>query len=61
MAACAARGTGGFPAAGRHKAQGEKKESNMPGLYFEDFAVGREFRHPLTRTVTEMDNTLFSL
>ena len=33
----------------------------MAGLYFEDFSVGQEFRHPLTRTVTEMDNTLFSL
>ncbi|UPK37421.1 MaoC family dehydratase [Bradyrhizobium sp. 186] len=33
----------------------------MAGLYFEDFSVGREFRHPLTRTVTEMDNTMFSL
>jgi acyl dehydratase len=30
------------------------------GLYFEDFAVGQEFRHPLTRTVTAMDNMLFS-
>ena len=33
----------------------------MAGLYFEDFAVGQEFSHGLTRTVTEMDNTLFSL
>lgn len=33
----------------------------MAGLYFEDFKVGQEFTHPLTRTVTEMDNTLFSL
>jgi acyl dehydratase len=33
----------------------------MAGLYFEDFEVGREFAHPLTRTVTEMDNTMFSL
>ena len=33
----------------------------MAGLYFEDFKVGQEFAHPLTRTVTEMDNTLFSL
>ena len=24
----------------------------MAGLYFEDFSVGLEFRHPLTRTVT---------
>jgi acyl dehydratase len=33
----------------------------MAGLYFEEFSVGQEFRHPLTRTVTEMDNTMFSL
>jgi acyl dehydratase len=30
------------------------------GLYLEDFKVGRVFEHPLRRTVTEMDNTLFS-
>ena len=33
----------------------------MAGMYFEDFEVGQEFSHALTRTVTEMDNTLFSL
>lgn len=32
----------------------------MAGLYYEDFEVGRVFTHALTRTVTEMDNTLFS-
>ena len=31
----------------------------MSGLYFEEFEVGMEFNHPLTRTVTEMDNILF--
>jgi acyl dehydratase len=30
------------------------------GLYFEDFVVGRLFSHRLTRTVTQMDNMLFS-
>jgi acyl dehydratase len=30
------------------------------GLYFEDFSVGHVFRHRLTRTVTQMDNMLFS-
>jgi acyl dehydratase len=30
------------------------------GLYFEDFVVGTLFRHRLTRTVTQMDNMLFS-
>ena len=33
----------------------------MTGLYFEDFEVGQEFKHALSRTVTEMDNTMFSL
>ncbi|WP_428697545.1 MaoC family dehydratase [Stappia sp.] len=32
----------------------------MPGLHFEDFTVGHVFQHTLTRTVTEMDNMLFS-
>ena len=32
----------------------------MQGLCLEDFKVGRVFEHPLRRTVTEMDNTLFS-
>ena len=30
------------------------------GLYFEDFIVGTLTQHRLTRTVTEMDNMLFS-
>ncbi|MFH6785144.1 MULTISPECIES: MaoC family dehydratase [Methylobacterium] len=30
------------------------------GLYFEDFEVGATLRHRLTRTVTQMDNMLFS-
>lgn len=32
----------------------------MAGLYFEEFTVGQVFRHAIRRTVTEMDNTLFS-
>ncbi len=32
----------------------------MNGLYFEEFAEGMVFDHPIRRTVTEMDNTLFS-
>ena len=32
----------------------------MQGLYLEDFEVGRKFEHALRRTVTEMDNMLFS-
>ena len=30
------------------------------GLYFEAFSVGQVFHHRLTRTVTQMDNMLFS-
>ncbi|WP_157215645.1 MaoC family dehydratase [Flavisphingomonas formosensis] len=33
----------------------------MPGLYFEEFEIGQSFDHAFTRTVTEMDNTMFSL
>jgi acyl dehydratase len=32
----------------------------MAGLYYEDLTPGREFDHPWSRTVTEMDNVLFS-
>jgi acyl dehydratase len=32
----------------------------MGGLYYEQFSVGQAFDHPWTRTVTEMDNVLFS-
>ena len=32
----------------------------MPGYYFEEFDVGRKIEHELRRTVTEMDNMLFS-
>ena len=31
----------------------------MGGLYYEEFEVGMEFKHSLTRTVTEMDNIMF--
>ena len=32
----------------------------MAGLYFDAFQEGAVFDHPIRRTVTEMDNTLFS-
>src|SRR5271165_5517521 len=32
----------------------------MPGLYFDEFEVGRVFRHQIRRTVTEADNVWFS-
>lgn len=33
----------------------------MPGLYFEEFTVGQTFQHAMRRTVTEADNTWFSV
>ncbi len=33
----------------------------MAGLTYEQFQEGQVFEHALTRTVTEMDNTMFSL
>ena len=32
----------------------------MAGLYFEQFSVGQHFVHEIRRTVTDMDNILFS-
>ncbi|MEJ7935514.1 MaoC family dehydratase [Sphingobium sp. AN558] len=32
----------------------------MAGLYFDQFSVGQIFRHEIRRTVTDMDNMLFS-
>jgi len=32
----------------------------MPGRYFEELEVGALFKHEPTRTVTEMDNVMFS-
>lgn len=32
----------------------------MAGLYYEEFEIGQTFDHPLRRTVTEMDNLLFT-
>jgi acyl dehydratase len=36
------------------------KEGGVAGLWFEEFKEGMAFEHPWTRTVTEMDNVLFS-
>ena len=33
----------------------------MAGLWLEEFVVGQVFRHPITRTITESDNVLFSM
>jgi acyl dehydratase len=32
----------------------------MAGLYFEQFEIGQSFNHEIRRTVTDMDNMLFS-
>lgn len=32
----------------------------MNGMHYEDFEAGQKYQHPIRRTVTEMDNTLFS-
>lgn len=32
----------------------------MPGIYYEQFEIGKIYEHELRRTVTEMDNMLFS-
>jgi len=32
----------------------------MAGLYFEEFTIGQRFVHEIRRTVTDMDNMLFS-
>jgi acyl dehydratase len=32
----------------------------MAGLYFEQFEIGQSFKHEIRRTVTDMDNMLFS-
>jgi itaconyl-CoA hydratase len=32
----------------------------MPGKFFEELQAGQRFRHTLGRTITEMDNVLFS-
>lgn len=32
----------------------------MPGLYYEELEVGKVYEHPFSRTVTEMDNVMFT-
>ncbi|TMD09734.1 MAG: MaoC family dehydratase [Chloroflexi bacterium] len=36
-------------------------EESWPGRFFEDFTVGEVYRHQLGRTLTEVDNTWFTL
>lgn len=37
------------------------QETDGLGRYFEDFAVGDHYRHPLGRTITDTDNAWFTL
>lgn len=37
-----------------------RTEARLAGLYFEEFVVGQRFAHEIRRTVTDMDNMLFS-
>src|SRR5271165_5304845 len=46
------------PAARGAAQQGRRRP--MAGLYFEEFEEGQVFEHAISRTVTEMDNVLFS-
>jgi acyl dehydratase len=32
----------------------------MRGLYFEEFEIGKVYKHPFSRTVTELDNVMFT-
>lgn len=36
-------------------------QQSVLGLYFEDFEVGEEIRHSLSKTIFECDNNLFSM
>ena len=36
-------------------------KQSILGLYFEDFIVGQELRHSLSKTIFESDNNFFSL
>ncbi len=39
---------------------GEPERHPRGGMYFEDFEIGRTYKHRYYRTVTQMDNMLFS-
>src|SRR3984893_5245338 len=40
--------------------QAPRRRNQLAGLYFEQFSVGQTFVHEIRRTVTDMDNILFS-
>lgn len=37
------------------------EKNNSLGFYFEEFIVGQSIKHPLSKTIFESDNNLFSL
>ena len=59
-----ARGDGAGRIRGRARrsrlSRTDHERAHMAGLYFEELTPGRAFDHPWSRTVTEMDNVLFS-
>src|SRR4051812_16364754 len=49
-----------FPAMERNRSMAETERHPRGGMYFDDFVVGHLYEHRLRRTVTQMDNMLFS-
>jgi acyl dehydratase len=47
--------------AAAHRRASRRRELRVAGLYFEEFTVGQTIEHAIRRTVTEADNTLFSV
>src|SRR5690625_6816550 len=37
-----------------------RRSMTMKGLYFEEFEEGAHYKHALTRTITAMDNVIFT-
>src|ERR1700753_3140333 len=52
--------TAGPPAEEDTAMQATEQRHKRGGLYFEGFEVGKTYQHRYTRTVTQMDNMLFS-
>ena len=38
-----------------------KEIDGWKGRYFEDFSIGDHYKHPFGRTITDADNTWFTL
>lgn len=50
----------GSPGHARAGTRGNRVGKQVAGLFFEQFTVGQTFVHEIRRTVTDMDNILFS-